>query len=189
MNKLKSSLTVKRKDGVKEIAKESSSNTSGGSQTNLAKNPPLPKRVPTDKQLEHILNHGKLSEALHDFLKQEFCVESLSFIQCIREYHQVVNKVDFGSTKDREQVQELRQDILKLYLLPSSEMEINIPDKMKRECVQSIQDLKQLNCKDENYQYVTIHLFDESEQHVRTMLVQDRIGKFQETPEYKAIAE
>lgn len=86
-------------------------------------------------------------------------------------------------------MEDLRQAILKDFLISSSEMEINIPDKMKRECVQAVADLKQMKHDDDRFQTMTIHLFDDPERHVRMTLVQDRIGKFQETPAYKAMAD
>jgi hypothetical protein len=190
MNKLKT-MSVKQnsKESPKGTPKGSPSATPAGSQNNLTKNPPLPKRVPTDKHLEVILKNPKLTDALEEFLKQEFCVENLAFIKDIKGYHELVRKADFQSEKDIKGLEELRQSILKAYLLSSSEMEINIPDKMKRDCVQAINDLKQMSSTNDEFQNLTVHLFDDAERHVRTMLVQDRIGKFQETTEYKAIVE
>ncbi len=84
----------------------------------------IPKRMPTRKFLDAILASKELTSALEAFLESEFCLENLVFIQKTGQYREAFLKSDIEKTEDRIKLQDLREEILKDFMLPTSEKEV-----------------------------------------------------------------
>ncbi|KAJ3276039.1 hypothetical protein HDV01_006209 [Terramyces sp. JEL0728] len=150
----------------------------------------LRRQPSTKKFLESILQSKELSQALESFLQAEFCLENLLFIQKTGEYKELLNHSDLDSATDREKLEEFRAKILANFMLPASEKEVNIPAKIKRDCLIGLEQLKAKGMKMESEEYKEMagKVYEQCENHIKTVLVQDRIGKFQDTPAFQQAA-
>ncbi|KAI8902742.1 hypothetical protein BC833DRAFT_561424 [Globomyces pollinis-pini] len=142
------------------------------------------KRVPTRKFLDAVLANDSLRQCLETFLTAEFCAESLHFIMAIDNYIIEVKKLDLEKDENRLRLVQLRDTIMKNFLLPTSETEVNIPAKMKRECLITMEQLKGKGASMEldDYTNLSLKLFDGPSNHVKHTLITERIGRFQTTP-------
>jgi hypothetical protein len=114
----------KNVDGPKEIQKEPEELKQIKSVTVA----PLPKRLPTRKFLDAILASKELCVALESFLQAEFCLENLLFIQKTGEYRQLYQTLNLENEEDRRKLGEIRDFVLKEFMLPSSEKEVFLVD-------------------------------------------------------------
>ncbi|KAJ2998309.1 hypothetical protein HDV02_004623 [Globomyces sp. JEL0801] len=139
---------------------------------------PAPKRVATKKFLDAILQSKELTAALESFLTTEFCIENLLFIQKCGYYTEVFGKSDLEKQEDRVKLAGIRDDIQKEFMMPTSEREVNIPAKVKRECLIHLELLKSKGLKMEAEEYSEIgqNVFKNCENYVKGVLVQERIG-------------
>lgn len=83
------------------------------------------KRVATRKFLDAILANKELTAALETFLQSEFCVENLLFLQQTAKYRELYQKSNVEKEEDRIKLGEVRDNIQKEFMLPSSEKEVN----------------------------------------------------------------
>ncbi|KAJ3309167.1 hypothetical protein HDV04_000446 [Boothiomyces sp. JEL0838] len=180
----------KNPDGPAAVApqKAEANNTKADSKpSELTPTTAVLKRQPTKKFLEAILQSKELSQALESFLQAEFCLENLLFIQRTGNYREAFKKSDLDKPEDRQKLEQLSSAIMNDFMLPTSEREVNIPAKPKRDCLIGIETLKAKGMKMETEEYSEMagKLFDQCENHVKTVLVQERIGRFQTTPAFQ----
>ena len=116
----------KNPDGPIPVAAKSSSgwSTSDAKKANASSANIITKRVATKKFLDAILASRELTTALESFLESEFCLENLLFIQKTGSYREEFVAADIDTPEARIYLQELRDEILRDFLLPTSEKEV-----------------------------------------------------------------
>ena len=79
--------------------------------------------MPTLKFLEFVLRQPKLAASLQEFLDNEFCVETLLFIQKVDEYQKQLHEMNLSDEIQRRDLSCFREEILSEFLLATSENE------------------------------------------------------------------